>query len=165
MFCTNCGTQLPDGTEFCTNCGVKLTAEQPVNNPQTSEEFGGPAPAAPEVPAAPVYTAAPAQNFSEPPYPQPAPAEVNSTPVLVWGIIGLAFSCSWIGSLLGIIFSAVAGSKVKAYLAAGGVLAGKAKVGRILGKIGLILGIVMFVILIIYVAAFGALLGSLARYY
>lgn len=38
MFCTNCGSQLPDGAKFCTECGsVVETAsmpEQPTNEPQ-----------------------------------------------------------------------------------------------------------------------------------
>ena len=30
MFCTNCGTQMPDGQKFCTNCGAALqSAERP----------------------------------------------------------------------------------------------------------------------------------------
>ncbi|MBR5707892.1 MAG: zinc ribbon domain-containing protein, partial [Oscillospiraceae bacterium] len=40
MFCTQCGTQLPDGSRFCTNCGAKLAefvekaaAEQPAFTP------------------------------------------------------------------------------------------------------------------------------------
>ena len=26
MFCTNCGSQIPDGSAFCPECGAKLTA-------------------------------------------------------------------------------------------------------------------------------------------
>ncbi len=71
-----------------------------------------------------------------------APA-MSATPVLVWGIIGLAFSCTFYFSFLGIIFSAVGLNKFKAFYAATGYDAGKAKVGRILAKVGLILGIVL----------------------
>ena len=30
MFCTNCGTQLPEGSRFCSNCGAPQQAAQPV---------------------------------------------------------------------------------------------------------------------------------------
>ncbi|MBQ2879496.1 MAG: zinc ribbon domain-containing protein, partial [Anaerotignum sp.] len=28
-FCTNCGTQLPDGSRFCGNCGAQLGGAAP----------------------------------------------------------------------------------------------------------------------------------------
>ena len=36
MFCTKCGTQLPDGTAFCTKCGNPLKNAEPaqINNPK-----------------------------------------------------------------------------------------------------------------------------------
>lgn len=36
MFCTKCGTQLPDGTAFCTKCGNPLKKAEPaqINNPK-----------------------------------------------------------------------------------------------------------------------------------
>lgn len=34
MFCSNCGTQLPDGLKFCTICGAPLNAPQPDSQPQ-----------------------------------------------------------------------------------------------------------------------------------
>ena len=27
MFCTNCGSSLPEGSKFCTNCGSKLQGD------------------------------------------------------------------------------------------------------------------------------------------
>lgn len=42
MFCSNCGTQLADGSNFCTTCGAKVGAPA-VNNqpaqPTTKEEW------------------------------------------------------------------------------------------------------------------------------
>ena len=29
MFCTKCGTQVPDGMHFCTNCGKQLVFPEP----------------------------------------------------------------------------------------------------------------------------------------
>lgn len=38
MFCTKCGSEMPDGTEFCTNCGARMGAASPAAAP------AGPAP-------------------------------------------------------------------------------------------------------------------------
>ncbi len=93
MFCSNCGTQLPDETRFCFNCGTP-TGEPPVQPepaPQTSMQPTNPAPVA-EAPVytappveAPVYTApvaeAPAYTpIPEPAYVPPAPAYSAYTP-------------------------------------------------------------------------------------
>ena len=33
MFCTNCGTQVPDGQKFCTNCGAALQSAEHLSQP------------------------------------------------------------------------------------------------------------------------------------
>ena len=45
MFCTNCGTQIPDGSAFCPNCGKNLSEKKEVavrseetTNTQTSTQ-------------------------------------------------------------------------------------------------------------------------------
>ena len=110
---------------ICRNCGNTI-------NEGASFCLHCGAPVTAPTAAAPVYTA--------PTYAS-APA-YNTSPILVFGILALSFACTFYFSFLGIIFGAIASSKANAYLAMGGVLAGKAKTGRILGKIGLILGIV-----------------------
>lgn len=151
MFCPNCGTNVPEGANACPNCGTFLNA----------------APAAPE---APVYQAPPVQQ----PYYNAAPvyqaAPVGGDPalaksILVFGILAIAFASSFYLSFLGIIFGAIAAGKVKAYTAQGGVIAGKAKVGRILGKVGLILGIVLSVILVIYIIIVAVAAASYSAFY
>lgn len=74
------------------------------------------------------------------PYQEPTP---SPTKTLVFGILGLAFSCSFFFAMGGIIFSALCLSLSSEYYRITGQLTGKIKVGRILSRIGLILGIVM----------------------
>ena len=76
----------------------------------------------------------------------------NPTPVLVWGILGLAFALSFYLSILGIIFSGVGLSKSKKYYCFAGYSdSGKARIGRRLSIAGMIIGIIMTTILLIVV--------------
>lgn len=130
MFCPNCGTNVPEGANACPNCGTFLNAAQPA-------------------PEAPVYQAPPVQQ----PIYNAAPVNTvpyNTTPILVFGILAIAFACTFYLSFLGIVFGAMTKGKVNAYLAQGYALSGKAKVGSILGKVGLIVGIVMTAIFAIW---------------
>ena len=111
---------------ICRNCGNTIN-----EGASFCLHCGAPVPA--PTAAAPAYTA--------PTYAS-APA-YNTSPILVFGILALSFACTFYFSFLGIVFGAIASSKVNAYLAMGGVLAGKATTGRLLGKIGLIVGIVL----------------------
>ena len=83
-----------------------------------------------------------------------------STQTLTFGILGLVFAGS---SILGIIFSAIGLKKAKAYVEQFGELTGKAKVGRILAKVGLIFSIVMIVFWVLYIVliAVGVANGAL----
>ena len=33
MFCTKCGSEMPDGTDFCTNCGARMGTASPAAAP------------------------------------------------------------------------------------------------------------------------------------
>ena len=148
MFCKNCGSKIEDGARFCPSCGTAVESAAPVT------------PAAEPV-AQPVQ--APVQ---EPVYVAPAPAPVqapdNSTSVLVMGILAVAL-CEF--GILGIIFGAIGLGKAKAFLLSHGILFGKAKVGRILSKVGLIVGIIMTVFWLVYFIFLGALIGNVHYYY
>ena len=68
MFCTSCGSQVPDGTTFCPNCG----AQMPVAN-------------APEMPQTPAPAPMPAPSFQQPdqqagPQQFPGANQVNPAP-------------------------------------------------------------------------------------
>lgn len=77
----------------------------------------------------------------------------NPTPVLVWGIIGLAFSCSFVLSFLGIIFSIIGLNKAKNFAAfTGNAYSKQASIGRRLSIAGIIVGAIFTVLFIIYIA-------------
>lgn len=142
MICRNCGAQIADGSSFCTECGAPVQQESIQQQPAQPQY----------TPVEPQYT----------PY-QPAvnndPA-LNATPILITGILALALSWSGIG---GLICAIICMSKVKKYQAAGGVISGKAKVGKILGTVGLIFSIIYIVVWAIYAIAFviGVIGGAL----
>ena len=146
MFCPNCGTNVPEGANACPNCGTLL------NTAQAAPEM--PVSQAPSDRQPPVYHAEP---INKAPY--------STTPILVFGILALAFADSFFLSFLGIVFGAIAKSKVNAYLAQGYPLAGKPKVGSILGKIGLILGIVLTAIFVIWLIVVVIAATSYSYYY
>ena len=178
MFCQNCGTFLEEGVKFCPNCGTPIAVPEVVaaaaEEKPVEPRFEEPAPTVTE----PVYEepAQPAYQQPEPPVYQPeAPvyqepvvksnpaAEALSSPILVFGILGVAFCCMpYLLSILGIIFSAIAKKKVKAFQEAGGVLSGKAKVGNILAKVGMIVSIVMTAIFVVVIIA--AIIAAIANY-
>ena len=81
----------------------------------------------------------------------------NASKALTFGILSLVFS--WTG-ILGLIFAIVGMKKAKAYAAETGVLAGKAKVGKILSIIGLIGSIFMVLYWIIIIAFGGAAIAQ-----
>ena len=133
MICSNCGATIPDGSTFCTNCGTAVAQAAPAAAP------------APQ----PVYAAQPASTIKT----------VTATTVMVWGILGLAFSES---GLLGLIFSIIGRKKAKTFLLENGQLFGQAKVGGILSKVGLIVSIIMMVFWVIYIAVVGIFVGTVA---
>ena len=75
----------------------------------------------------------------------------SSTSAMVLGIISSA--CCWwpVGSIAGIVLGAIALSKVKKFKRENGRLDGKAIAAKVTGLIGLIAGICMTVLFIIYI--------------
>ncbi|MGN0453503.1 MAG: hypothetical protein ACI4GZ_06890 [Ruminococcus sp.] len=99
---------------------------------------------------------------------QPAPQSAdNSMKTMIFGIIGLVLAESGIA---GLIFSILSLKEAKKYQANFGQLTGKAKVGKILGNIGLIVSIIMIAfwaiyILVVIIAAIAAAASSSYYYY
>ena len=85
----------------------------------------------------------------------------NPTPVLVWGILGLAFSCAFFTSVLVIIFSCIGLRKANDYISfTQGAYSKQATIGRNLSKAGLIVGIIMTVLLVIYICVIAGLIAD-----
>lgn len=101
----------------------------------------------------PVYNQ-PQPQYQPPVYGQPQQPIGNpvldSGPLLTFGILAVAFCSTFWVSFLGIVFGCIQKNKLEAFLAAGGVYTGKAKVGSILAKVGRIVGIVMTACLAVY---------------
>lgn len=121
MFCIKCGRQIPDDAVFCPACG----ATQGDQMPQAI---------APNQPAA----------WKKPVSPE---EDALAGSILTWGILGLAFSATVI---LGIIFSAIGLSKARRFRETYGPLHHRAKVGRILSLVGLIVSLVMILFWTVY---------------
>jgi len=140
MYCKNCGAEIADGSTFCTQCGAPVQQEQPQAQPQPQ----------------PVYTAEPAVQAPE------------GKPILILGILSIALnSIPYVGWIGGLICAIICANKVKAYLAAGGQLTGVAKVGKILGTVGLIISIVMAVVWFVVIVGLiiAAAAGSISSSY
>ncbi len=136
MYCSNCGAELNENARFCQSCGqaVPGCSKPVVYSPERSD------------------TAKPIEPIESP------------TPVLVWGILGLAFAVAGPLSFLGIIFSCIGLGKAKDYIAKYGTISKQANVGRSLSKAGLIAGIVVTVIVVLYIIFMIGLFGFLVRY-
>ena len=120
MFCKNCGRQLDEGENICPACGT-VNASETTATPNAGIEY-----------------AVDAVDLAN----ERLKDEMAGA-ALKWGIISLAFAASGCLSLLGFIFSFIAKGKALAYQNVFGVLEGRAKAGRILGKIGFGVGLGM----------------------
>ena len=136
QYCSNCGTQLPDGTAYCNNCGAPLQAPQVVPAPVVE-----PAPFV-EVPANVSYTAAPPVTTL------PTPAKIMGIISMICGILSLC-SCyvGFIYSIPALILSNIANNK------SAGVDNPKARLGKTLGIIGIPVSVVCLIGYIIFAAA------------
>lgn len=138
MFCSNCGTKIPDGSKFCPNCGAPVGASVPSQPKVNEAPQNHPAPAVPKP-----------QNNS---YQQPvnnannteAPEHGKAIASMVLGIVGVVlwfFGYSSIVSIvLGIIGLILSSNAKKA-----GNTEGIRTAGFVLSLISLIGGSIVFV--------------------
>ncbi len=152
MFCSNCGTNNPDGTGFCSNCGSALgAAAQPVQ-----QQYAQPAYTQPVQPA---YTQP--MNYGGSDYrdnDEIRRASSCARKALTLGIFSILLSWT---VLFGILFGAIGIKKASSAkkLGSGG---GKAAVGKVFSIIGLIFSILIIVYYI--VAILGIIASGTAQY-
>ena len=155
MFCKYCGNELPEQANFCTSCG-KITEER--GDDIVVEAV------APTATPDPDWAALEAEREAR----LEAERDEMGGSILKLAILGLAFGISVWLSLLGIIFSAIARSKIKQYVSRFGETRGRASVGKGLSIAGLAVSITftcfiaLFIVLLI--AGLGATLELLPPY-
>ena len=125
-YCYNCNNWVDDNSGCCPFCGGQTT---PVQDPR---------------PISYQQPVAEQKSFNQ--Y-----IEQLGSDILKWGIMSVAFACSFIASFMGIIFAVKANKKVAEYIHYMGGVSGKAKVGKHLAKGGLIGGIAMTAFFVLYV--------------
>ena len=133
MYCSHCGNELPENANFCPECGNFTTTGAGTTT----------------ITVDPMIDAKAAQEKDD-----------LGGSILKFSILGLAFGCSGFLALLGIIFTAIAKKKVRAYIAKFGETEGRATVGKILTIPGLIVSIFFTVFFALYFLIFGIAIGA-----
>lgn len=127
MFCSNCGTKVPDGNAFCPNCGSPVN-QQTYQQQQTYQP-----------PFTPYYA------------PQSSAGNVLGIIGMIAGIVSLVLFCIWYISIpigiAAIVISAIGMSKSKH----SGAKNGMALSGIICGAIGIGLAIIFIIAIAIIV--------------
>ncbi|MBR5279397.1 MAG: zinc ribbon domain-containing protein [Clostridia bacterium] len=141
MFCRFCGSELPENANFCTKCGKIIDDAGLAQAPATLEDLIGD----------------PAARAQEDPF-KNEKDELGGD-ILKYGIMSLAFGCTGILSLLGLIFACIGKSKVGKYLAKFQETQGKSTVGKHLCTAGLwaSIGMAIYFTLIFIIALISGL--------
>ena len=132
MFCKNCGRQLDEGENLCPACGTMNNTETPAATMQ--------------------YDLSATNTVNE------RLKDEMAGQAFKWGLMSLIFAATGCLSLLGFIFSFIAKGKASSYETVFGEISGRAKAGRILGKIGFGLGLGM-TIYIAFCVMLGVIIG------
>ena len=145
MFCKYCGNQLPDDANFCPKCG-KVTDEKTTNTTDSYSSYQ------PE----PIAFEEVNQNFAS------IQKSEDAGSILKFAILGLAFSVPV--SILGLIFTIIAKSKVKNFIYKYGDTEGRATVGKHLTIPGMISSIFFMVFWFIYIVVMAAVIFEYGIY-
>ena len=122
MFCKNCGKEIADGTRFCASCGASVESEPKTNGPINNVASDH----------------------------EMAVRSDASRSILIFGILSVAFSCTFWLAIVGWILGGICKNKVREYEAHFGPVSGMAKVGKYLGVGGFIGGIVFTILSSLY---------------
>lgn len=146
MFCSNCGSQNPDGSSFCSGCGqplVQAQPQQPVQQPmqQPVQQFSQPMPA---------YQPQMANQYQAPEL-NPELGSSCATASLVCGLIAFFTSSLFLPSLILSIVGIKKANTAKRL----GDNSGKRKAGKVFSIIALILSFIMPFILLVTVITMG----------
>lgn len=159
MVCKNCGSTVEENVKFCPECGAPMEAaeeavkavaedvysepEQTYSSPQQND-YVSPQPAAAAPPPA-------SQVYPQSVKPETTPElEERSKKTLTMGFLAIVFGSTFFLSFLGIIFGAIGIGRANAFKRAAGIIYGRAKVGHKLSIAGLVLGIVLTVLFVIW---------------
>ena len=134
--CKSCSAPLSEDAKFCANCGAEQIEHKVCANCQAELE---------EAAKFCTFCGMPTEPIKDP------MEEKYAVRTLVFGILGAAFSLSFWLSFLGIIFSAIARGNLKKYLSySGKIKDARAGVGNGLSIGGLIAGIIMTALFVIF---------------
>ena len=141
MFCKYCGNQLPEDAKFCPKCG-KIAEEQTFNTAEAQPE--------------PIVFDNVKNDFVS------KQKDDDAGSILKFAILGLAFSVPV--SILGLIFTIIAKSKVKNFIYKYGDTEGRATVGKHLTIPGMISSIFFIIFWFIYIVVMAAVLFEYGLY-
>ncbi|MBQ8331984.1 MAG: zinc ribbon domain-containing protein [Clostridia bacterium] len=143
MYCKYCGAQIADDARFCQQCGQAQDAQtaQAAQDPLDAQEMAW----NDQPQETPVNCVDPAAE---------AKKDSLAGEALKWGILSLAFANSCVLSVLGFIFSFIARKKANLYEAEFGELEVRARLGRIFGIIGFVMGLVFSIFAVLYAIMF-----------
>ena len=143
---------------------VPQPADPILDMPQPVAPMYTPVPeVAPEVPAVYKDPAYDQSSYSDPSYSTlPVVPEETISSIFTKGLLGTIFASTFFLSFLGIIFGVIARKKSNEMLRLYGYQPGKARAGRILGTVGMGLGIAMTALFLFYVIYFVFIIAVVA---
>ena len=139
MFCKYCGSELSEETNFCTKCGKLHDGFHP-------DDDGA-------VVVQPIVYTEDAESWNSDALAKKAYGEM----ILTYSILGLSFGVTGFLSILGLVFSIIARTKLSTYREQFGQPIGRVTLGKYLSLAGIVASIVALVIVI---ATFSGSLGG-----